>query len=151
MLACVKATSQQFTTTSHGRLQNVDTTVLAGGLISMFVMLEGQASHIIGIAHQEDHQVVLRVAGARLEVLSVAHVRSALANKKERDSFDLEHEILSRRNNLASTTFSTPNFYRARPALPRQACKFEQIHAQMCCYATLDGQKRHRQKRHCRL
>ena len=110
-------TCEQFTT-SHGVLESVDTTVLVGSVVSNYVNLGGRNGHIVGIAHEEDLQVVLRVAGS-VEVHSVDEVRQAL-DSKARASFDWEHRALCFRYDLRTMTFSTPN--PSPPvAFPRQA------------------------------
>ena len=88
---------------AHGR-QWVDITVLSGALTTMVVTLRGgtiRMCNVVGVAHDLDHQIVLRESTGRCELLAVETVRAALPRKEMRVEFDMEHEVLCLRHKLS--------------------------------------------------
>ena len=104
-LAHIEPTARVLGLGEHGR-HTVDTTVLAGGLVTLVVQfrdLSMPASTIIGLAHDLEHQVVLLSGRGHATVATIADVRAALPSNPARVLFDLEHEALRLRHKLSNS------------------------------------------------
>ena len=102
--AHIQPTAQVLGLGEHGR-HTVDTTMLTGALVTLVVQLRDlaiPASTIIGLAHELDHQVVLRAGRGHATVATIAEVRAALRSIPARALFDLEHEALCLRDKLSN-------------------------------------------------
>ena len=131
-LAAVETSSQAFVVERHGLLRRVDTTVLAGHVVGLVVVIKGMDSGpftIVGVAHSMNHELVVRNRDGRCQLWNADALRTALS-KAACKTFDVEFEVLNLRHALAIPEFS---YGEAQPDLPALSgrCGNSPIHREL--------------------